>query len=59
MSRFDCAERGFDFLIHVETDLGDEVVQALAGKMALHLRKYCFNRVELGAVCNIVDRPDV
>ena len=59
MSRLDRAERDFNLIVHVEADLRDQVVQALAAELALHLREDGLDRVELGAVSHVVDGPDV
>ena len=48
-----------DFILHVEADLRDQVVQALILELTLHFREDGLDRVELGAVCHVVDRPDV
>ena len=59
MCRLNCSECGLDFRIHVESDLRDQVVQALAAELPLHLREDGLDRVELGAVRHVVDGPDV
>ena len=58
VSWLDRPERGHDLRVHVEADLRDQVVQALAAELPLHLREDGLDRVELGAVSHIVDGPD-
>ena len=59
MSWRDRLERGRGLRVHVEADLRDQVVQALAAELPLHLREDGLDRVELGAVGDVVDGPDV
>ena len=55
----DCLERYFNCVISVEPSLVDKMVQPLLAEDCLYSAEHCFDRVELGAVSNIINRRDV
>ena len=59
VGRLDRLERGLDLLLHVEPDPRHQVVQPLPDELPLHLREHRLDRVELGAVGDVVDGRDV
>lgn len=55
----DSVERKFDRLVRVEAYFVNEAVEPLLVEKCLHSAEHGLNRVELGAVADIVDRRDV